>query len=205
MIGAIQSGGRSSRMGRDKAWLELDGRPLIEYVLTAVSTVVEQLIIVVDQNNPLIEHYQELAERWRAILRYDLCAGRGPLSGIEAAFEGCSRTESILILACDLPFITSELLALLRARHETINPAITVPLDRNGHLQPLSAIYAVKCHQTIIEHLASGQLRVDLLYARVPTLRVAYAEFADMNGAERFFTNLNTPEEYRAARKLIRH
>ena len=80
------------------------------------------------------------------------------------------------------------------------NPqSITVPLDQSNRPQPLAAIYDQSLEATVEQMLAANELRVDLLYSRVSTRRVRFAEFAHLRDAERFFINVNTQEEYQAA------
>lgn len=199
MIGAVQAGGRSSRMGEDKSWLILDGRPMIEQVLAAARPVVDRLAIVINAVNPQAACYQQLAARWGAEIIHDRHEHRGPLGGIDTALTLCAEGESAFILACDLPFVTAELLALLRRIHEGGQSALTLPLDATGRAQPLAAIYAASCREPIARMLAKGDLKVDLLCSRVATRRVAFAEVAHLSGASLFFRNINTPEDYRAA------
>ncbi len=201
--GFIQAGGRSSRMGRDKAWLPLEGRPLIERVMAAAQPVVNNLNLVINAANQRSAGYQQLAEAHGARLLFDRHEHRGPLGGIHTALAQCQPGESALILACDLPFITTDFLALLGAIHQSTDPpsSVTVPLDQANRPQPLAAIYAHSCLTAIEQMLAADELKVDRLYALVPVRRVGFEEFAHLPKAERFFTNLNTPEEYRAALK----
>jgi molybdopterin-guanine dinucleotide biosynthesis protein A len=201
MIAFIQAGGRSSRMGEDKAWLSLDGRPMIERVLAAAQAAAG-LAIVINAASPEAEAYRRLAAQWGARLLHDLHERRGPLGGIHTALVHCAEGEAALILACDLPFLTPELLAILRRFHQEARSDLTLPTDQAGRLQPLAAIYAASCRAPIAHMLAENQLKVDLLCPRVATRRVAFAEIAHLPGAERFFININTPEDYRAALKL---
>jgi len=199
--GFIQAGGRSSRMGRDKAWLKIEGRPMIERVIAAAQPVVERLGIIINAANPQVERYERLAESCDVLL-FDLHEHRGPLGGIHTALTHCGANESALILACDLPFITTEFLSFLSDLHQNgKRQAVTVPLDQSLRLQPLAAIYNRSLEATVGRMLATNDLKVGRLYSRVSTRQVSFAEFAHLPGAERFFTNLNTPEEYRAALK----
>jgi molybdopterin-guanine dinucleotide biosynthesis protein A len=198
MMGAIQAGGRSSRMGEDKAWLILDGRPMIERVLAAARPVADRLAIVINASSPHPEAYQQLAARWDVMLLHDLYEHRGPLGGIHTALAHCAADEPALVLACDLPFLTAEFLALLCQLHQTAASDVTVPLDQSNRVQPLAAIYAGSCREIIAEMISRHQLRVDQLYSRVATRQVAFNEIAHLPNAERFFVNINTPEEYRA-------
>ncbi|MGH9755476.1 MAG: molybdenum cofactor guanylyltransferase [Blastocatellia bacterium] len=204
--GFIQAGGRSSRMKRDKAWLEIEGVPMIERVIASARLAVDGLGIIVNAANPRIEQYEKLAWYCDARLIFDMHDHSGPLGGIHTALAHCGANESALILACDLPFITTEFLSLLRDIHQAENPqpairnpqSITVPLDQSNCLQPLAAIYDQSLEATVEQMLAENELKVDLLYSRVPTRQVDFAEFAHLRDAERFFVNVNTPEEYQA-------
>ncbi len=199
----IQAGGRSSRMGADKAWIEINGQPLIEHVLTAARLVAASLSIIISADNPNAERYRQLADERGAGLLLDLHDHQGPLGGIHTALKHCAANEAALILACDLPFITTEFLSLLCTIHQDHNPqsairnpqSITVPLDAEGRLQPLAAIYAQACLPAVEAQLAARQLRVDLLFNAVPTQQVAFSDFAHLPGAAQFFLNLNSPED----------
>jgi molybdopterin-guanine dinucleotide biosynthesis protein A len=220
--GFIQAGGRSSRMKRDKAWLEIDGVPMIEWAVAAVKPAAGRLGIIVNAANPQIERYERLAKSCDARLIFDLHEHLGPLGGIHTALAHCGAGESALILACDLPFITTEFLSFLCDVHQTQNPqsastqsgrnpqsairnpqSITVPLDQSDRLQPLAAIYDQSLEATVEQMLAANELRVGLLYSRVSTRQVGFFEFAHLRDAERFFINVNTPEEYRGALRRI--
>src|SRR5262244_4600569 len=147
--GFIQAGGRSSRMKLDKAWLEIDSVPMIERAVAAAKPAAGRLGIIVNAANPQIERYERLAESCDARLIFDLHEHLGPLGGIHTALAHCGAGESALILACDLPFITTEFLSFLCDVHQTQNPqsasaqsgrnpqstirnpqSITVPLDQ---------------------------------------------------------------------------
>jgi molybdenum cofactor guanylyltransferase len=210
--GFIQAGGRSSRMKRDKAWLEIDGVPMIERAVAAAGPAAERLGIIVNAANPQIERYKRLAESSDARLIFDLHEHLGPLGGIHTALAHCGAGDSALILACDLPFITTELLSFLCDVHQSENTqsespqsairnpqSITVPLDQSNRPQPIVAIYDQSLEAVVRQMLAANELKVELLHSRVSTRRVGYAEFAHLRDAERFFINVNTQEEYQAA------
>jgi len=202
----IQAGGRSSRMKLDKAWLEIDGVPMIERAVAAAKPA-GRLGIIVNAANPQVERYGRLAESCDARLIFDMHEHLGPLGGIHTALTHCGAGESALILACDLPFITTEFLSFLCNVHQGENPqsairnpqSITVPLDQSNRLQPLAAIYDQSLEAVVSQMLAADELKVDLLHSRVPTRRVDFAEFSHLRDAERFFINVNTPEEYQVA------
>src|SRR5262245_15099279 len=122
IVGFIQAGGRSSRMNRDKAWLEIDGVTMIERALAAAGPVAGRLGIIVNAANSQIERYEKLAGSCGAKLIFDLHEHLGPLGGIHTALAHCAEGESALILACDLPFITPEFLSFLRDIHQNPTP-----------------------------------------------------------------------------------
>jgi molybdopterin-guanine dinucleotide biosynthesis protein A len=198
MIAAIQAGGRSLRMGADKAWLAIDGRPMIEHVLAAAQNVAERLAVVIHPTNPQRARYEQLAAHWDAALLFDAHDHRGPLGGIETVLQQCGADESALILACDLPFVTAEFLQLLRTIHAAEHNELTVPLDAEERPQMLAAIYAATCVPQVSARLAAGELKARLLQARVKTRRVRFAEYAHLALAERLLCNINTPAEYQA-------
>jgi len=191
-------------MNQDKAWIEIEGVPMIERVIAAAGPAAGRLGIIVNAANPHVERYEKLAESRDARLIFDLHEHLGPLGGIHTALANCGDGESALILACDLPFMTTEFLSFIRDIHQTQNPQpVTVPLDQSNRLQPLAAIYDQSLEARVERMLAANELKVDLLYSRVSTRRIVFADFAHLRDAERFFINLNTPEEYQAALRRI--
>lgn len=184
----------------DKAWLEINGRPMIEHVLAAAELVAASLSIVINSANPNADHYRELAAKWNARLLYDLHDHKGPLGGIHTALKTCGENDSALILACDLPFITSEFLSFLCKAHQTVNPksktqkpkSITVPTDQEGRLQPLAAIYNRACLPAIEDMLVIGRLKVDQLFMQVSTQTVPFSSFADIRNQGQIFNNINS-------------
>ncbi len=210
LLAAIQAGGRSARMGADKAWVELAGRPLIEYALRAAQPLAQRLAIVISRDTPQQERYQQLTTHWRAELLFDPNDHCGPLGGIQTALLACAAHETALILACDLPFVTTQFLALLHAIHSgdhlADNPQsairnpqfITIPLDQTGRRQMLAGFYEKACLPAVEQLLGKGKLRVAGLCARVPVREVEFATYAHLPLAATLLNNLNTPEELRS-------
>ncbi|MFN0086345.1 MAG: molybdenum cofactor guanylyltransferase [Blastocatellia bacterium] len=203
--GIIQAGGRSSRMGADKAWLEVAGEPLIEHGLSALRPVAHRLAIVISEAMPNADRYAALAAKWTARLLIDGHGYLGPLGGIQTALAIPRRHPSVrdasAILACDLPFITSALLARLAEIHQAGDYDLTLPEDAEGRAQPLAAIYSFRCLPAVERLLAENSLRVDGLYSLVRTRRVGSDEyrslFSNQADAERCLVNLNTREDAR--------
>ena len=195
----IQAGGRSSRMGTDKAWVEINDRTMLEHVLVAAKPVAASLSIIIHPANPNTARYRRMAEQWNARLLDDLHDHYGPLGGIHTALKACGEGESALVLACDLPFLTAEFLEFLCREHDARAAQATVPLGCDGRLQPLAAVYDQSCLAAVEERLALQELKVERLFGVVRTERIAFQEFAHLPGARKFFLNINTREDYRNA------
>ncbi len=200
--GFIQAGGKSSRMGSDKAWIEVEGRPMIERALAAAASVADQLGVIINPATQARERYEELSAKWNAQLIADLHDHRGPLGGIHTALchgqirnEGKTEPANALILACDLPFVTTDFLSLLVQIHESEANDFTAPVDRAGTLQPLAAIYSPSCLQPVERLLAANLLRVDRICDLVRTRKVLFEEFAHLPEAKRFLVNINSPAD----------
>jgi molybdopterin-guanine dinucleotide biosynthesis protein A len=193
LLAAIQAGGQSRRMGTDKAWLEINGQPMIARVLAAAQPVAQRLAIVISQTTQAPERYAALAARWEAELLIDPHWQRGPLGGIETALRACQPDASALVLACDMPFLTTEFLHLLAERHH--DSQLTIATDRKGRRQLLSGIYDRSCLPFVEQMLADDVLRLDRLCAQVKTTHLAWADYAHLPAAERLLLNCNTKED----------
>lgn len=204
MIVAIQAGGRSSRMGQDKAWLTIGGETLISRVLAAARAVSDHLLIVTRKSSVNHNAYIDLAREQEAELVYDLEDNGGPLAGIHAALRHSGQSETVLVLACDLPFVTAEFLEFLSQEHTRGERMITVPHDTDGRPQPLLAIYSGTCIPQIENHLARGILRVDRLFEVLPTYHIQPEAYSHLEDPWRIFSNINTPADLTEVENEVR-
>jgi molybdenum cofactor guanylyltransferase len=203
--GFIQAGGKSLRMGTDKAWLEIENRPMIEHALAAAQPVAKQVGVIINAENANIGRFLELVQNWGVELISDIHHYRGPLGGIHTALERCrDSASSALILACDLPFITSEFLNLISQIHNSEENELTMPVDQFGRSQPLAAIYSQRCLPVVERLLADDSLRLDGIYPSVKLRHVHFEEFAGLTNAENLFLNVNTKEHYIALRDVLK-
>lgn len=131
----ILAGGASSRMGRDKAWVESDGRPLI---VRALSTLRNSGVREVFISGRPGTDYSSL----HCPVLMDREAGSGPLAGIERALDA-TEAPLLLVLAVDLPRMTAD---FLRKLAERCGPLTGVIPKLRGQLEPLAAIYPKRCH-----------------------------------------------------------
>src|SRR5947209_5970692 len=185
--GFILVGGASSRMGTDKALLELGGRTFVERIHAALSSVTTKVSLV---------GAKERFAQWPVALPIvpDVHVKWGALGGLHAALAAC-RAEWAAVVACDLPFVTGELfvrLASLRQNFDAI-----VPVQPDGRQQPLCALYrSATCRRLAEELIAEGARRPRALLERVRTRMVAFDELSAACGSSDFFINVNTPEDH---------
>lgn len=190
----IQAGGQSSRMGRNKALLPLGGSTCIERVLAVARQISSPVTIVTNDPQP----YQFLGCPFIS----DTYRGVGPLGGIHTVLQH-SPTPWALILGCDLPFITVDLLRYLI--HQADAYDVVVPKGADGRLQPLCALYARSALTEVVHLIESGEAKPRALFPRVNTRVVEWAEISSLPGADRFFFDMNTPESYEQAEALLQN
>jgi molybdopterin-guanine dinucleotide biosynthesis protein A len=186
----VLAGGKSSRMGSDKAFLRLGDETLLSQALKLGGTVAEAVWIVGD------------AKKFAAFGRVveDVYRDRGPLGGIHAALSG-STTELNLMLAVDLPFVTQKLLQYMLSRALESGAMVTVPRTGSG-VQPLCAVYRRGFAEVAEQSLLEGKNKIDSLFARVETCVIEESELVRAGFSEQMFRNLNTPEELEKAKEL---
>jgi molybdopterin-guanine dinucleotide biosynthesis protein A len=184
----ILAGGKSSRMGTEKAFLELDGRLLIDRMIGIAKSVSEAMRIVGPK--------QKFGAFGQIVT--DIYPDRGPLGGIHAALT-MSPTEYNLMLAVDMPFVESKLLKYLLAEaHKT--PALVVVPRVGGGYQPLCAVYRKAFAEVAEKALSRGDNKIDKLFEPGITRVIDEAEFAQLGLPPTMFQNLNTREEYENAK-----
>lgn len=189
IVAFILAGGRSSRMGADKALLELNGKPLIVHTIELARQVSRDVKIV---GNPLtLASYGAVIE--------DVYRGRGPLGGIHAALTA-SESDWNLILAVDLPFLTVPFLKYLIAESQASGVTVTVP-STDGFLHPLCGVYRKQFAIVAERALAEARNKIDALYPEVSLRVISEEEMLDNGLSSAMFRNLNTPEEWEQARQ----
>ena len=186
--GYILTGGKSSRMGADKALLDFGGHTLLERAIAVVRETTPNFAIVGDP--------EKFAAYGPVIA--DLYPGCGPLAGIHAALLH-SSAEVNLVLAVDMPFVTRELLAFLFAAANETEAMVVVPRTARG-FQPLCAVYRRAFASTAEEALRAGNYKIDALFPGVAVRVIEGEELARAGLRERMFFNLNTPGDLRAAK-----
>ncbi|MGN7762150.1 molybdenum cofactor guanylyltransferase [Paenibacillus sp. 22594] len=197
ITGVILAGGRSRRMGADKALLMLEGQPLIAYSAARLSSITDHVVIACG------EEERGAYRMFHLPLIPDIYPGLGPLAGLHAALQG-SHTEWVAVLACDLPFASEGLfLHMLEIAYGGGDIQAVVPVTSEGRVQPLLALYNRSILPILEKFLSRRQLRV---MEFLDVLDVHYVRDSDYEEGPRTHAfslmNMNTPEDYAAAVKL---
>jgi len=186
----VLAGGKSSRMGEDKAFLKLGGQTLLDRALELAKTVASSPLIVGSE--------AKFAAFGRVV--EDVYTERGPLGGIQAALTR-TCTELNLMVAVDLPFLQPSFLNYLVSRSRETKAVVTVPMVE-GTLQPLCAVYRRGFADVAERSLLAGRNKINPLFAEVETAIIEPEEWKRNGFAEEMFRNLNTQQDWEEARRV---
>jgi len=183
----VLAGGKSSRMGQDKAFLQLEGCTLLARAMELAKAAACGAYIVGS------------SEKFAAFgpVIADVYPERGPLGGIYAALSQ-TGTDLNLVIAVDLPFLNPRFLKYLISRAREPHAGVVVP-KVSGSLQPLCAVYRRSFAEIAERSLRAGRNKIDSLFSEIQT-RVIEQEELQQNGfAAEMFRNLNTLEDWNEA------
>jgi molybdopterin-guanine dinucleotide biosynthesis protein A len=190
---AILAGGRATRLdGTDKAGLIVGGRTILARLLDALAGLVDDVVLVGD-------HAAAGAGTAGLPRIPDLATGRGPLAGIQAALHRPDSTDCLLIVACDLPFLSSQFLAHLITRGVEGRDEVDAVVPRTDRLHPLCATYNRRVREAVDRRVASGALAVRGLLDDVRVEIIGPEVVATFDPAGVMLWNVNTPDEYERA------
>ena len=194
----ILIGGRSSRLGRNKALVELGGATLAARAAEVVRRGSCPQRITMVAGSSLQFAIDSIVSDVPFI--FDLYEGRGPLGGLQAALA-YARTPWIFVIACDYPFVGPELIGLLAGKISK-DAGVVMPEQKDGGLQPLCAFYKVETASPIVEEVLERP-RVTPPLQQVAALMnpsiVRFEDYAHLPGADEFFINVNTPGDLELA------
>ena len=192
--GIILAGGKSSRMGTNKALLTIDGKTVIERIVNQLDQIVDEIIVVTNHFHdyeflqlPMVE------DKWKDM---------GPLAGIQAGLNA-STTERNLVVACDMPFISIDLGKYLLSLLDQYQAAVP---EISGQLHPLFAAYRKDTLEAISKSLNENQLRIRQLLHTIH-VKIIKNELLDSLGIsteEIYFFNMNHRDEYHKALTIIK-
>ena len=188
----ILAGGRNTRMnGRNKAFLDIGGRTILDRLTQSLQTVFSDILLVTRQP----DLYADRAFR----VVQDIYTDRSSLTGIHAGLVN-ARTEFGFTVPCDTPFLQPALVRMLLDECEP-DLDVVVPFF-DGHYQPLCAIYSKRCIPVIEEQLSSRNYKIINFFDRL-NVKTVFGEKLSVADPELLsFFNVNTPEAYAACREL---
>ncbi len=183
--GYVLTGGRSSRFGRNKAFADVDGRPMAVHVADRIGSVVDSAALV----GPAIT-YGNLGLR----VIEDSVDGFGPVAGILAAVED-STAPWVLVVACDLPNIRPPFLEMLFRRAESSSVDAVIPLTTDGREQPLCAVYNKSMVEPLRQAVKGGVAKVTTAISGADLAYLLPPEYAELDPSGEMLLNVNRPED----------
>jgi len=193
LAAVVLAGGRSRRMGRDKATLELAGERLVDRAVRTVGEAFEEVVVV--RGHPDRPEIPGLGVRQVT----DSIPGQGALGGIHAGLAAIGAPAA-LVIACDMPLLETDFLVWIG--EQLADHQVAVPRGPDG-LQPLCAAYHRSCLPVVEDFLARGQRQVYAFYPRVRTRELRLRTGGPWHGRFELFTNVNTPDELAALERRL--
>lgn len=205
--GFVQAGGGSTRFGRDKALVRLNGETMLQRTGELLASVCHDVSIVAAEGNYSDAPWPRIADRW---------PGQGPLGGILTALHHLCATDSgnqnrdeegdsgafALILSCDMPFLTAEFLRFLAERALASEAAIIVP-EASNRLEPLCACWRSPATDAIQAAFDAGSRKVTEAMKHVSMEVLDEPAWKRFDTDGRLFWNMNTPADYERARRIF--
>ena len=193
----VIAGGKSSRMGRDKRWLDLGGRSMLERCLRRIPTVFSERFLMMEANSPDI---MQLAENCGFCIVTDEVQGRGPVEGLRLGLKHMSADWG-LALSADMPFFSfsaieplfirlSEIISKGERRIKCILPTL------DGRRQPLAGLYHKGLLTEIAQKIKRGERKLGAMAEAFETELVEIHRYTEQ---KEYFFNVNTKYDYRLA------
>jgi len=197
VAGYILAGGGSTRFGRDKALVEVGGRPMIARMSELVRSVTRQMKIVAAPGKYDAFGAEIVEDQW---------PGEGPLGGIITALEDAARSaarpEWNLIVSCDMPFLTREWLAFLRERAAKSKAQVVLAHSASGP-EPLCACWQTDAAAELRSGFERGVRKVTEGIALLRAEVLDETDWKRFDSAGRLFWNMNTAADYEEARRVL--
>lgn len=191
---AILAGGESSRMGTDKAFVPLLGKPMIAHIIDRMRSL-EPAALILITNRPA--DYKPLG----LPVFSDVLPGKGALGGIYTALHHSPHPHT-LVVACDMPFLNPELLRYMLALREEDGGPYDVIIPRiNDHPQGIHAVYSKTCLEPIRARIDADRLKVVGFHDAVRVRYIDAPEYRPLDLQGLSFININTPDELRRVQK----
>ena len=189
LTGILLAGGKSRRLGRDKAQEVIGGRRIIDRVIDTLRTISTSQTVVVDR----WERIEELNLDSQINYVVDSYDNSGSLGGLYSGLEQ-SPTRWALLVACDMPFLSARLFEFMVTKISNEDLDVVIPRFE-GRLQTTHALYSKSCLEHIDGRLKDGQLKMDGYFNNVNVCEIAQDEILKIEGSKYSFFNVNTAED----------
>ena len=193
--GIILAGGKSSRLGRNKALEKLGGATLISRVINNISKIANEIVIVINHEDVK----QQLPIPKNAKIAVDLYSNKGSLSGIHSGLNSMSGKYGIVV-ARDMPYINYKIFEYLITKtngHDIVIPNI------NDRLQPTHAIYSKSCVKEIEKQLINNDLKITNFFSNMKVKEIFEKDLISFKDYDLSFFNINTEEDLNIAKSTI--
>ena len=195
--GYVLAGGGSTRFGRDKALVEMDGMPMLLRMRALLGEITNQVNVIAAPNKYAALGISGIPDRWD---------GQGPLAGIITALlatkGGGDETQWNLIVGCDMPFLTREWLTYLVARALASSAEVVAPQSAQG-LEPLCACWRTNAAGELQTAFDEGVRKITHAMKRLQMEILDEADWKRFDATGRLFWNMNTAADYEEAKRIL--
>lgn len=194
--GYVLAGGGSTRFGRDKALVEMEGAPMLLRMRALLSSVSTDVHVISASHKYAAIGVTGIPDRWE---------GQGPLAGIVTALlitEETSAADWNLIIGCDMPFLTREWLSYLAERALVSNAEVVAPESVQG-LEPLCACWRTSAAAKLQDAFDSGTRKITQAMKQLQLEIVDEPDWKRFDSGGRLFWNMNTAADYDEAKRIL--
>ncbi len=198
MTGVILIGGKSRRMGQDKALMDVGGVPVFYRVLDVFEVLFDEILVVSNEEGK----FAHWGNRYSYKEVVDLITDCGPIGGIYTGLYH-ARSSSVFVASCDLPFIHASIVEFFMKEASSYD--IVVP-DIGGRLHPLHATYSKSCIPYMLEWLESSSLNLTEFINDLQDLSIKRVEIQELGSQDpelKSLFNMNTKQDWMEANKLV--
>ena len=188
ITGIILAGGKSSRMGKDKGFLELNGKTFMSHIIEALKPVVKEMIVVSNASDYDVFNLKRVE---------DMIEDAGPLAGLYTGLFH-SETENNIVLSCDVPLISTGVLKKLIDGFTS--EADVIQIESQGKTMPLIAMYKKHCWKHFLKQLEQGERRMRVVVEELQTKTLKLD-----TDSEQYVRNINTLSELKELRHELEH
>jgi molybdopterin-guanine dinucleotide biosynthesis protein A len=193
----ILAGGKNTRIGRNKAFIQLPkGETILQNTLNILQKIFSEIIIVTNQKDAYLSYGS--CGKFNVQVVEDLIKESGPLGGI---FTGLcySTSKHNFVVACDMPFIKPALIRLLLEERKTYD--VVIP-EIDGEAEPLFALYSKNCIPVMFERLQKRSLKIREVIGKLHVRKIGASKIDRLDPQHLSFFNINTEEDLRRAKSL---